>query len=60
MEAADLSFSLLLEADGWLIDGMHRVCKASRRGDTHIQARGFPETPEPGFVGRAPGELLSD
>lgn len=41
MEAADLSFSLLLDAYGRLMDGMHRVCKASRRGHTHAEARRF-------------------
>lgn len=60
IEEADLAFSIILDADGRLMDGMHRVCKAIRRGDTHIQAVQFRETPEPDFVGRRPEELPYD
>lgn len=57
IEEADLAFPILLDADGRLMDGMHRVCKAIRRGDTHIDAVQFPETPAPDHVGRRPEDL---
>ncbi|MFN7055394.1 hypothetical protein [Hyphomonas sp.] len=60
IEQADLSFPILLDAEGRLMDGMHRVCKAIRRGDTHIQAIRFPETPPPDFTGRRPEDLSYD
>jgi hypothetical protein len=60
IEAADLTFPILLDAGGRLMDGMHRICKAIRNGDTHIQAVQFPETPEPDFVGRRPDDLPYD
>ena len=60
IEEADLSFPIILDADGRLMDGMHRVCKAIRRGDTHIQAVQFDATPEPDFVGRRPEDLPYD
>ncbi|MFN7180336.1 hypothetical protein [Hyphomonas sp.] len=57
IEEADLSFPIILDADGRLMDGMHRVCKAIRRGDTHIKAVRFPKTPKPDYVGRRPEDL---
>ena len=57
IEEADLSFPIILDADGRLMDGMHRVCKAIRRGDTHIMAVQFIETPKPDYVGLRPEEL---
>lgn len=60
IEEADLSFPIILDADGRLMDGMHRVCKAIRSGNTHIQAVQFHETPEPDYVGRRPEELSYD
>jgi len=60
IEEADLKFPIILDADGRLMDGMHRICKAARRGDTHIEAVQFPETPAPDFVGRRPDDLPYD
>ncbi len=60
IEDADLAFPILLDAEGRLMDGMHRVCKAIGRGDTHIDAVRFPETPAPDHVGRRPEELPYD
>ena len=57
IEAADLSFPVLLDAEGRLMDGMHRVCKAIRSGDTHILAVRFPETPPPDHIGKRPEDL---
>lgn len=60
IEAADLSFPIILDAEGRVMDGMHRVCKAILRGDTHIGAVRFPETPQPDFTGRQPEDLPYD
>jgi hypothetical protein len=57
IEEADLTFPIILDADGRLMDGMHRVCKAIRRGDTYILAVQFAETPKPDYVGRRPEDL---
>lgn len=60
IEEADLAFPIILDADGRLMDGMHRVCKAIRQGNTHIQAVQFPETPKPDYVGWRPEDLPYD
>jgi len=60
IEGADLSFPIILDAGGRVMDGMHRVCKAIRRGDTHIHAVRFPETPAPDFAGWRPEDLPYD
>jgi hypothetical protein len=57
IDEADLAFPIILVADGRLMDGVHRVCKAIRQGDTQINARRFRETPSPDFVGRALSDL---
>jgi hypothetical protein len=38
MDAADLSFPIILASDGRVMDGMHRVAKALRVGRTDIEA----------------------
>jgi hypothetical protein len=57
IEAADLACPIILDAEGGLMDGMHRVCKAILRGDTHIQVVQFPETPRPDYIGLRPQDL---
>ncbi|MFN7163226.1 MAG: hypothetical protein ACK4P2_00260 [Hyphomonas sp.] len=57
IQAADLTYPIILDADGRLMDGMHRVLKAIRSGDTHIQAVRFPETPPPDHIGWRPEDL---
>lgn len=39
------------------MDGMHRVAKAIRQGQTEIAAVQFEQDPEPDHVGRGPSEL---
>ncbi len=51
VQATDLSYPILLGADGRVMDGMHRILRALLRGDTQIQARRFAEDPEPDYVG---------
>ncbi|GAB5520772.1 MAG: hypothetical protein RhofKO_30230 [Rhodothermales bacterium] len=50
IEEADLAYPILLCADGRLMDGMHRVCKAFAEGHTSIQAIRFKVTPTPDYV----------
>jgi hypothetical protein len=57
IEAADLSYPIILSADGAVMDGMHRVVKATLAGHDHIAAVQFDQDPEPDFVGRGPDDL---
>lgn len=59
-EATDLSFPILLCADGRVMDGMHRIMKAYGLAHTHIHARKLIETPAPDFIDRSPGDLPYD
>lgn len=52
IDAADLSFPIILAADGLVMDGMHRVAKAVREGSHTIDAVQFSKDPEPDYVGR--------
>src|SRR4030095_9468733 len=51
IEAADLSFAIILSSDGRVMDGMHRVAKAVLLGRAPIEAVKFTEDPEPDLVG---------
>lgn len=57
IEAADLSFPIILSADGRMMDGMHRVCRAVLEGCSTIEAVQFTQDPEPDYVGVRPSEL---
>ena len=57
IEAADLSYTIILAADGAVMDGMHRVAKAVLAGHDHIDAVQFDRDPEPDFVGIGPDDL---
>ncbi len=57
IEEADLSYPVILDPDGRLMDGMHRVCKALNLGMESIMAYKLPEMPEPDFVGIPAEEL---
>ena len=60
IEEADLSHPIILGADGRVMDGMHRVCKAWIRGDRTIRAVRFPEDPDPYHIDVALDELPYD
>jgi hypothetical protein len=47
IQDADLSYPVILSADGRLMDGGHRVSKAYLRGDADIAAVRFEVDPEP-------------
>ena len=55
--ATDLSFPIILDSMGRVMDGMHRVCKALMEGRTHLPAVQFRQDPEPDFIGREPESL---
>lgn len=47
VEAADLSFPIILDEDGYLMDGRHRIMKALYLGHKTIKAVRFDENPPP-------------
>jgi len=57
MQAADLSFPIILSSHGRVMDGMHRVAKAASLGRDTIQAVQFSDDPEPDYMGVPPDEL---
>lgn len=50
VEAADLDFPIILDEDGCLLDGRHRLMKAMLRGHASIKAVRFDENPAPDKV----------
>lgn len=57
IDEADLSFPIILAADGAVMDGRHRVAKALREGHKEIAALQFDHDPEPDHVGLGPNDL---
>ena len=57
IEAADLSYPIILSADGSVMDGMHRVAKAVLLGRATIEAVQFTVDPEPDYVGVSSDKL---
>jgi hypothetical protein len=55
--AADLTYPVLLCAQGRVLDGMHRIMKAHGAGQAAIVARRFVVTPPPDFVNQSPDDL---
>ncbi len=49
ISAADLTFPIILSADGRLMDGGHRVCKAYLLGHDRIDAVQFTVDPTPDY-----------
>lgn len=47
---ASLDYPIMLCSEGRIIDGMHRVVKASLLGHTHIQAVQFNEPLAPDYI----------
>lgn len=47
--AVDLAYPVLLSADGRVMDGMHRACRALLMGHTTIAAKRLDPTPEPHY-----------
>jgi hypothetical protein len=57
IDDADLLFPIILSSSGAVMDGMHRVAKATRQGCKEIEGVQFDEDPEPDHVGLGPDEL---
>lgn len=47
---ADLTYPILLDTTGRIMDGMHRVCRAHLDGQTHIRAQQFQQAVVPDFT----------
>ena len=60
IEAADLSYPVILDAGGRVMDGMHRICRALRDGVPTVACVQFREDPEPDYIGRDPASLPYD
>ena len=54
---ADISFPIILCPEGRVMDGMHRVCKASIDGHKFISAVRLTELHKSDYVGKQPHEL---
>jgi hypothetical protein len=50
IQQADLSYPIILSADGRVMDGMHRVAKAYINGLQGIEAVRFDVDPEPDYI----------
>ena len=57
IDEADLSYPIILAANGEVMDGRHRIAKAAREGRTTIMAVQFTVDPEPDHLGRDPDDL---
>ena len=57
VEATELTYPIILSADGRVMDGMHRIAKAILSGKSHIVAVRFGITTEPDHAGVHPDEL---
>jgi len=49
IDACDLSYPIILDAQGNVMDGMHRICKALLTDIKEIDAVQFQKDPEPDF-----------
>jgi hypothetical protein len=50
IQKADLSYPVILSADGRLMDGGHRISKAWINGQTTVNAVRFTVDPEPDYI----------
>ncbi len=57
IDEVDTRYPIILDQDGRVMDGMHRVCRAIRDGKEHVPAVRFRTTPDPDYVGINPDEL---
>lgn len=57
IEAADLSFPIILAANGEVMDGRHRIAKAALANLETIECVQFDGDPPPDDVGRRPEDL---
>ncbi len=57
IEETSLDHPIIIDPEGRVMDGMHRVCKALINGFTIIKAVRLPTMPEPDFAGVAMDQL---
>ncbi|MBY0497824.1 MAG: hypothetical protein K2Y23_26750 [Cyanobacteria bacterium] len=57
IEEADLSFPIILAANGEVMDGRHRIAKAALENRDTIECVQFEKDPPPDHVGKPPEEL---
>lgn len=60
IEACDIAYPIILDQQGRLMDGMHRVCKAVMQGEKEILAVQFSSDPTPDYINCKPQELPYD
>jgi len=60
VQAADLSWPIIICPAGRVMDGMHRVVKAFLEGHKFLLAYRLPVLPEPDYVGVHPDDLSYD
>lgn len=60
IEASDLKYPIILDAQGRVMDGMHRVCKAVLHRVEQISAKQFAVDPEPDYEQCDPAALPYD
>jgi hypothetical protein len=57
IEECDLSFPIILAANGEVMDGRHRIAKAALLGHDTIECVQFDDDPPPDHIGKRPEEL---
>lgn len=60
IQECDLSFPIIIDPDGRVMDGMHRVCKALNLGRKMIAAFQLKSLPDPDFTGVPEDQLPYD
>lgn len=55
--AADCAYPIILDSQGRVMDGMHRVCRLLMEGAEFVSAVQFEQDPAPDHVGVDPSEL---
>lgn len=54
---ADLRYAIIVDPDGRVMDGMHRVAKAMLLGHATIEAKRLPALPSPDYTDVQPDDL---
>ena len=57
MQETNLNYPIILNEDGSVMDGMHRVCKAYILKEDKIKVKIFKKMPEPDYRNKHPNEL---
>ena len=60
IDQCDLKYPIILDAQGRVMDGMHRICKAVLHHVAHISAVQFETDPEPDYERCDPAKLPYD